>query len=224
VILQPPNIAIIDGQPDDLLVQIEPLARAGAEVDVFKSLDQLPPVIKHYDCLVIDLTLVDWSDVQAKLSISANSLHVSIIGTMRQPVVSQIVAAMKHGALAVLHNPTELSGLRALVEEALRSSALRQREEVNRRRFIERLKLLTPREAQVFQLIVAGFHVKQVGLELGIGIKTVHTFRSQLFQKLRVESNTDIVLQVALLFGRRGLESMGNPHAERTLEELIALA
>jgi two-component system invasion response regulator UvrY len=61
---------------------------------------------------------------------------------------------------------------------------------------------LSKRELQVLQLLALGKTVKEIGLELGLSIKTVSTYRTHILEKLGVHTNTDLVryaLKVGLL-------------------------
>ena len=51
---------------------------------------------------------------------------------------------------------------------------------------------LTPREAEVLQLIAEGFANKQIAAELGISIKTVEKHRDHLMQKLDIHETAGL--------------------------------
>jgi FixJ family two-component response regulator len=55
-----------------------------------------------------------------------------------------------------------------------------------------RLAVLTPREREVFDRIVAGKLNKQIADELGIGLRTVKAHRAQLMVKLGVDSAAEL--------------------------------
>jgi DNA-binding NarL/FixJ family response regulator len=48
---------------------------------------------------------------------------------------------------------------------------------------------LSPRETQVFSMLLAGKRLKEIAAELDISVKTVTTHRSRLMRKLDVEDN-----------------------------------
>jgi FixJ family two-component response regulator len=52
---------------------------------------------------------------------------------------------------------------------------------------------LTPREAEVFALVVTGMLNKQIGAELGIAEKTVKVHRARVMEKMRAGSLAQLV-------------------------------
>jgi FixJ family two-component response regulator len=62
-----------------------------------------------------------------------------------------------------------------------------------------RLQLLTPRERQVLDLVVAGQTNKGVARHLDISEKTVEIHRAKVMEKMRAKSLADLVNMVARL-------------------------
>ena len=56
-----------------------------------------------------------------------------------------------------------------------------------------RLELLTPREREVLDLVVAGKLNKTIADQLGISIKTVETHRSKVMEKMQAKSLADLI-------------------------------
>ena len=52
---------------------------------------------------------------------------------------------------------------------------------------------LSDREFQVLRLLAAGLSRSQIATELGLGVKTVSTYRHRILQKLGLSTTTDIV-------------------------------
>ncbi|MDB4986456.1 MAG: two component transcriptional regulator, LuxR family [Myxococcaceae bacterium] len=64
----------------------------------------------------------------------------------------------------------------------------------------QRLTVLTPRERQVFELVARGVTHREIAEQLGIGKKSVDTYRARLYQKLGINSRAELV-SIALEFG-----------------------
>ena len=56
---------------------------------------------------------------------------------------------------------------------------------------------LTPREAEVLQLIAEGFANKQIAAELGLSVKTVEKHRQQVMNKLNIHQTAGLVRHAA---------------------------
>jgi FixJ family two-component response regulator len=52
---------------------------------------------------------------------------------------------------------------------------------------------LTPREREVFALVVTGMLNKQIAFEMGISEKTIKVHRARVMQKMQAESLADLV-------------------------------
>ncbi len=64
----------------------------------------------------------------------------------------------------------------------------------------QRLSVLTPRERQVFELVARGVTHREIAEQLGIGKKSVDTYRARLYQKLGINSRAELV-EIALTLG-----------------------
>jgi DNA-binding CsgD family transcriptional regulator len=56
-----------------------------------------------------------------------------------------------------------------------------------------RLAKLTPREFEVFRLVIAGLLNKEIGAELGVALRTIKTHRARVMQKMGVVSVAELV-------------------------------
>ena len=55
-----------------------------------------------------------------------------------------------------------------------------------------RLAKLTPREFEVFRLVIGGLLNKEIAAELGIALRTTKTHRSRVMQKIGVASVAEL--------------------------------
>ena len=101
--------------------------------------------------------------------------------------------AMKDGAVDFLEKPVREEDL----FDALGRAAARSREQIVRLHRLgelqERYAKLTPRERQVFSLVVSGMINKEVAWELGISEKTIKVHRARVVQKMGAQSLPDLV-------------------------------
>jgi len=113
--------------------------------------------------------------------------------------VPATVRAMKDGAVDFLEKPVKDDDL----FKALTQATERSREQIGRSERLRDLKekygKLTPRERQVFALIVSGLINKEAAWELGISEKTIKVHRARVVAKMGAKSLPDLVRMAARL-------------------------
>ena len=110
--------------------------------------------------------------------------------------VPMAVAALKRGAADFIEKPFNDEDMLALISQCLTV----EKEGRDRRRqdaeVARRLDLLTQREREVLELIIAGKLNKQIADSLGISIKTVEVHRARVMEKMGANSLAELVQNV----------------------------
>ncbi|MBW2433246.1 MAG: response regulator transcription factor [Deltaproteobacteria bacterium] len=190
-----PIVFIVD---DDVSV-CKALARlirsAGLRVETFLSahdfLERGP--LNAAGCLVLDVTMPELNGLELQELLSAENCPLPIIFLTGQANVPISVRAMKGGAMEFLEKPFDD---RTLLE-AIHKAIVRSRQQVSnyheRCQLQQRFESLTPRERQVFKLVVSGLLNKQIAYELGIVEKTVKVHRARVMAKMQAGSLAELV-------------------------------
>jgi two-component system response regulator TtrR len=114
--------------------------------------------------------------------------------------VPMAVDALRSGAFHFLEKPFNDSQLLELIERAVAISGTAPLQQIQRRSAAARLAMLSEREREVMDLVVAGRKNKQIADELRISIKTVEAHRARIMEKMGVSSIAELVQ--ATLAGR----------------------
>jgi FixJ family two-component response regulator len=103
------------------------------------------------------------------------------------------VRAMKEGAREFLTKPVRGQDLLDAVQKAIASDRGLRKERSEMSDIRARFDLLTPRENEVLNLVVAGLLNKQIADELGTSELTVKTHRAHVMEKTQAESLAHLV-------------------------------
>ena len=169
---------------------------AGYEVETYSSaqllLDRVPAA-ERPGCILLDLQMpgLNGLEVQDRLVELGSILPIVFVtGHADTPAT---VRAIKAGAEDFLTKPASSEQLIAAIERSLAryESARSQRSKLDSIR--AHLATLTPRERQVFDLIVRGKINKQIATELGTTERTVKAHRHEVMEKMQVHSLAELV-------------------------------
>jgi FixJ family two-component response regulator len=107
--------------------------------------------------------------------------------------VPMCAKAMKAGAVDFLTKPVDDEDLLASAGRALQRSITAGEAAAAKRAARARLELLTAREFEVMQRVIAGALNKQIAEQLGAAEKTIKIHRGRVMQKMEVTSVAELV-------------------------------
>jgi FixJ family two-component response regulator len=190
-----PVIHIVDDDTSFRTSMSRLLRASGYQTAIYESgsnfLEKLP--IDEAGCILLDLQMagVNGFELQDRLGKSSNTLPIIFL-TAHGDIKSG-VQAIKAGAEDFLPKPVTKEALFECVERALVRN-LEQREQRDRLKAMRGLvESLTPREADVFALVVRGKLNKQIAHELGPTVRTIKAHRQAIMEKLGVKSIAEAV-------------------------------
>lgn len=190
-----PVVYVVDDDPS-VLKSLERLLRSAEySVRTFTSPIEFLD-FQHPDapsCLILDVKMpgldgLELQDLLVKRKITFPIIFISGHGT-----VPMSVRAMKAGAVDFLQKPFMDADLLDIVACAVRADCQGRQKRKELGRLQLRIKALTPREDEVFRLVITGMLNKQVAYVLGTSEKTIKVHRARIMEKLGAESLADLV-------------------------------
>ena len=147
----------------------------------------------HLGCILLDIHMPepDGLDVQDKLIQVGQTMPVIVF--TGENALDIAVRAMKAGALYYLEKPYLDADLLRLVAEALARQEATEDSADCKADATARLDALSPREIQVMQGLAEGSPSKIIAHELGLSIRTVEMYRTNLMEKLKARSLSTVL-------------------------------
>jgi RNA polymerase sigma factor (sigma-70 family) len=192
----PAVIHIVDDDASFRNAMTRMLRTAGYGVVSYENaqqlLDNLPDEAEA-GCILLDLQIpgVSGKDLQDRLV--RLGATIPIIFLTGHGDIAASVQAIKAGAEDFLTKPV----LRTVLMDAIERALARQREAQGRQNELNALRALvnklTPREREVFDLVVRGKMNKQIAHTLGTTERTIKAHRHRIMEKVQVRSIAELV-------------------------------
>jgi FixJ family two-component response regulator len=144
-------------------------------------------------CLVLDVKLPGVDGLTLQSQLTEEGRMEGIVFITGHGDIPMGIRAMKHGAVDFLPKPFTDDVLLSAVAQALARSAKEWQRRGELTEIRSRLAKLTPREFEVFRLVIAGLLNKEIGAELAISLRTIKSHRARVMQKMGVVSVAELV-------------------------------
>jgi FixJ family two-component response regulator len=190
-----PVVYVVDDDPSVLEALKRLLRSAGYEAKIFSSAFEFLD-FNHPDapgCLILDIKMPKLDGLELQDRLSEKGIYFPIIFITGHGTVPSSVKAFKAGAMDFLQKPFKDKDLLDAVSRGIEKHRSLRYEQNEMEKLRERLDSLTPREREVFALVVRGMLNKQVAFDLGISEKTIKIHRARVMQKMGAQSLADLV-------------------------------
>jgi len=172
------------------------LKKAGYDVATYGTAQQLLdrlPGDGAPGCILLDVQIPGLTGPELQERLGRLGSVLPIVFLTGHGDIPMSVRAIKAGAEDFLTKPVSSEDLLHAIEKALahHEMLLGQRQKLDAMR--DRIASLTPRERQVFELVVRGKINKQIAFELGTTERTVKAHRHSVMEKMQVQSLASLV-------------------------------
>lgn len=152
------------------------------------------------DVLILDLSMPGRSGIELIAQIKSEKARLPMLVLSMHDEEQYAVRAIKAGASGYLTKASASEELVVAVRKIAKGGlyitstvAERLAQALTEGGPLERHKLLSDREFQIFELIVAGKSVSDIAAELCISSKTVSTYKARVHQKMQMTSTAALI-------------------------------
>jgi FixJ family two-component response regulator len=191
-----PTIHVVD---DDALFRTaigRLLEASGYRIVLHESAEQLlaSVTLTQPGCILLDVRMPGLSGPQLQNRLIELGNQLPIVFVTAHGDIPTSVQAIKTGAEDFLTKPVAKEKLLASIDRALARDAQRRAQSAEVAALQARVSRLTPREREVFELVVRGRLNKQIAGELGTSERTIKAHRQKVMEKCETRSLAELVL------------------------------
>lgn len=144
-------------------------------------------------CIVLDVRMPEMSGLELQQRLIQQADAPPIIVVTGHADVPVCATAFRAGAFDFIEKPANHQLLLGCIQRAIAHDAAQRRARGESPQLKARRDLLTPRESEVLDLVVAGQSLKQIATTLDISVQTAAKHRSRVFEKMQVANDVQLV-------------------------------
>ena len=172
------------------------LTQAGYEVESYASALHLLlnlPTESVPSCIILDVRIPELSGPELQKRLVDLGSTLPIIFLTGHADIPTTVRTLKAGAYDFLTKPVVTSDLLSAIEKAFAHHRTFRAQQDKLDAINAQVATLTPREREVFQLVIRGHANKEVARALGCTARTVKAHRQRVMTKMQVRSLPELV-------------------------------
>lgn len=143
-------------------------------------------------CIILDVRMIGLSGPEVFDRLRAQGITAPVIFLTGHADVPVAVRSLKAGAFDFVEKPFNDNQIVDLALSAIDTHAAQQAESRQARALSDRLATLSPREAEVMNLMLQGSLNKQIADTLGIAMRTVEVHRGRVLDKMGVRNAVEL--------------------------------
>ena len=199
----PATIFVVEDEKSVRQALTEMLEVFGYNVEAHETAEGLLQSLesRHAGCIVADVRLPGMNGIELVRELFRRGIVIPVVVISGHADIKMAVAAIKAGAEDFIEKPIDDRKLVAAINRGLACRLELQRQQENIQDLCARFDRLTPREVQVFDLVVTGQTSTSISNVLKISPRTVESYRTQIMEKMRAAS-VAVLVRNAICLGR----------------------
>ncbi len=157
-------------------------------IDFLKAIPEVSPSI-----LITDMNMPEMTGIEVQAEMARLERTMPIIFLSGESSVPQSITALKQGAVDFLLKPVNLQQLKAAVETAFESAMQTIQSAINKSALETRLMVLTPREREVYNLMILGYNNTEILETLRVSLPTAKQYKVAVMRKLKIKSLSALI-------------------------------
>lgn len=181
-------IYLIEDDPSQLESLQSLLDFKGYVIKSFKSAKDFLNAkdIERPSILISDIHLPGQSGVELHKELLKRSIDIPVIFISGESTIQQSVDAMKQGAIEFLVKPFDINDLLNAIDKSINI-------EIKRMNLKLLLKRLSPRENEVYKLLIEGLNNSELMVKLNLSLPTIKQYKSEVMRKLEVKTLFELI-------------------------------
>jgi two-component system, LuxR family, response regulator FixJ len=203
VTIPSPTVFVVDDHAAVREALGEMLSVFGYAVKTYESADAFLGMLDRQcaGCVVADVRMPGTDGISLVRELVRRNVALPVILISGHADVPMAVAAIKAGAEDFIEKPVDDTQLVAAINRALARRFEQQDLQKSQAALGDRFARLTPRQVEIFDLVVEGFTSYAISVRLNLSVRTVESYRAEVMEKMRAESVAALVRQ-AIRLGR----------------------
>ncbi|MFA5117424.1 MAG: response regulator [Candidatus Omnitrophota bacterium] len=144
-------------------------------------------------CLMLDIRLPDINGLVLQETMVRQGMSIPIIFITGHGDVPKSVKAIKAGAIDFFLKPFTASKLLDAIALAIAKSKAIIKKQNETAKIWRNIKLLSPKELEVFRLVASGMLSKQIAFKRGTVLQTIKVHRGRVMQKMQARTVTELI-------------------------------
>jgi two-component system response regulator FixJ len=203
VTISSPKVFVVDDHASVREALGEMLSVFGYAVKTYESANAFLRALDRQDagCVVADVRMPGTDGINLVRELVRRNVALPVILISGHADVPMAVTAIKAGAEDFIEKPVDDTQLVAAINRALARRFEQQDHHKSQGALVDSFARLTPRQVEIFDLVVEGFTSYAISVRLNLSVRTVESYRAEVMEKMQAESVAALVRQ-AIRLGR----------------------